>query len=138
MTKRNRRLTIERILHDVGRDERVTVAIATNPRTHANNRWQRKVSKLGPAFGDLFSSIGLQRTDSFEQREVVVAERFIDFVANPQAAQTQQRGLPQHQHLELEKVFNFRGPRPGARQQFRDNSLRVKNRFSTHLGRVRS
>ena len=84
---------------DLGRDERVAVAVATDPRPHA-----RRPGRTDPGRGaqraiDVAPHVGLQAPEHVEQAELVVAQRLGDLVAHPQLRQTQHRRLPQRQHL---------------------------------------
>jgi hypothetical protein len=140
--ERLRRLTLDGVAHDVGGDERIAVAVPADPRSHAQHGMGRR-RRVGPVPRQLADEDAVHLRHLLEQREVVVAERLVDLVAQPQAREPQHRGLPEQQDLppqrQLPRVALLADQHGavGTREEPHDLALRVEHGLAAHLGRMR-
>ena len=126
----------------VGGDERVAVPVAADPRTRSQQR-PLEQRHPGPALPQRRAQLRVQRGHHLEQRQLVVAQRLVDLVGQPEPRQPQQRGLPQREHrppepgrpLPLVELAR-RGAVPLA-HQLGDLLLHRRDRRAAHLGGVR-
>ena len=113
-----------------------------SPPIHEPGRSIGRGQQVGvrPALAQRTAQLGVDLRHDLEQREVVVAQRLLDLVGQPQPAQPQQRGLPQGEDLAPQVR------RPGALvdveatallQQVADLLLHLGDRLAPHLGGVR-
>ena len=86
-------------------DERVAVAIATDPRAHRDHFGIRD-RRIEPG-GDELLDVALEAGDRLEDARPVVTECFVDLVAHPELRQAHLGGLPQRQHLDAEPVVDL-------------------------------
>ena len=92
-----RRLAIDGVSHDLGRDERVAVSVAADPRPHRHD-----VGSIhGPVGTGGRSECALEilgeRRDHLEEAGSVVPDRLVDLVTNAQLGEPEQRRLPEQQ-----------------------------------------
>ena len=125
----------------VGGDERVAVAVAADPGAGQQHRPGQQPG-VGPALVQRAAQLGVDRRDDLEQRQVVVAQRLVDLVLQPQPGQPQQRRLPEGEHRapQLRRprgVVDLAagGPVP-LPDQVGDVPLHLRDGPAAHLGRV--
>ena len=126
----------------VGGDERVAVAVAADPRAGQQHR-PRQQPGVGPPLVQRPAQLGVEGRDDVEQRQLVVAQRLVDLVGQPQPGQPQQRRLPEGEHRAPQLgrplgVVALAHRRPVALpDELGDLPLDVGDRLAPHLGRVR-
>ncbi len=130
------------VVHDVGGDERVAVAVAADPRAH-RDRAGRVDSAAIRDRSDARGEVLCQRRDHVEQARVVVPDRFVDLVTDAQLRQTKQRRLPQQQHAHRQLVLDA-GDSIGVIatqvefvEKVRQLVENFEDRLAPYLGRVR-
>jgi hypothetical protein len=126
----------------VGGDERVAVAIAADPGTGQQHRPGQQ-PRLRPALVQGPAQLRVDGGDDVEERELVVAQRLVDLVLQPQPGQPEEGRLPEGQH----RAPQLRRPlvlveltlrRPVALpEQVGDLALHLEDRPAPHLGGVR-
>ena len=86
------------------------------------------------------SSIGLQAGNGTEEGEVVITERLVDLISHAQAAEAQDRRLPQHEHVKSKGIFHVFGSiaigAEGLSEKVGNLALRVENCLAPHFGGV--
>ena len=126
----------------VGRDERVAVAVAADPGA-GQQHGPGKQAGVGPALVQRPAELGVERGDDVEQGQVVVPQRLVDLVGQPQPRQPEQRGLPEGEHRPPELgrplgIVDLPHRRAVAlADELADLPLDVGDRLAAHLGRVR-
>ena len=139
----NRRLRADRVVEHRRGDEGIAVAVAADPRTHAEERRQppRRVEREGGA--QLRVEGCIQPGHLGQEGVAVVRQAVVDLVLHLQARQADHRRLPQLQDAALQPGLD-RGSLVGGRrhpvapiEQPRDRPLGVEDALALHLGRVR-
>ena len=82
----------------VGGDERVAVAVAADPGAGQQHRPRAAGRRRASARPAPARSSALIARDDVEKRQLVVAQRLVDLVLEPQPGQPQQRRLPEREH----------------------------------------
>ncbi len=124
----------------VGGDERVAVAVATDPRPHADHL--ARIDVDGEALGGESFDQPLDRRDDVEQAGRVVAQRLVDLVDDTQPREPHLGGLPQRQHGQFEAAIDGGTVRmlvgePGAvGEQAGNVGEHVEDGLAPHLGRM--
>ena len=134
--------TGRRLRHDLGRHERVAVAIAADPGAHADHRHAIEVG-IRIRGGQGGTDIVVQRGDHLEERGTVVPQSGDDLVGDGEPTEPDQRRLPQQQDLPADVggqcgllARRELGPRPDT-HEFGDTVLRVEDAAPTGLGGMR-
>ncbi len=124
----------------VGGHERVAVAIAADPRSHAHGPGGVDID--APPLRDEPFQVALERRDDLEQAGVVVAQRFVDLVGDAQLRHPQHRRLPQRQHEHAQPSIQLVALRRRRREIGADGKDRadvgeqVEHGLAADLGRV--
>ncbi len=125
---------------DVGRHERISVAIATDPGTHRDHT---RIGDFDAQAGrDELLDIALEAGDGLEDARPIVPKGLVDLVAHAQLRQAHLGRLPQGQHLEAEVVIDLVdltaavGSMGTSRQEVGDLVDVVENGLAPDLGRV--
>ena len=98
---------------------------------------------VGPALVQRAAQLGVDRRDDVEQRQLVVAQRLVDLVLQPQPGQPQQRRLPEGEHRapQLGRPRASSTSPPAARSRCRIRSVTCRCTceivLPPHLGGVR-
>ena len=142
MLERDRCLRPDRVFERLGDDERIAVAIAADPRAHAQERRHRDG---GTEDALQFGGKRLGQPRHLRQERVpIVGEPILDLVVHRELRDAQHRRLPQRDDLPVEAGFPFR---LFLRRQLRavaphheprDFALAVEDALALHLGRMRS
>jgi hypothetical protein len=142
-----RRLLLRGMLQRVGRDVGIAVAVAADPRTHLQERRQRRGRGTGARLarenlGDVLLHFGHQTRDAVQERGAVIGQRVFDLVDHHQPRVAQHARLPQRGHagaqLRRVVVALARGHRQVTLgQQAGDLALGVENRLALDFGRMR-
>ena len=125
----------------VGGDERVAVAVTADPRA-GQQHGPAQQTRVGPALVEGPAQLGVESGHDVEQRQLVVAQRLVDLVLQPQPGQPQQRRLPEREDRApqlprplVDVGLAEGGPVAGA-DEVGDVPLHLRDRLPAHLGRV--
>jgi hypothetical protein len=128
MIEGDRGVTVDGEADHLGRDERVAVTVAADPRTH-----RHRPAGIDGAVPDHAFEFGGDRRQGLEEAGVVVAQRLVDLVADPQLRQPQQRRLPERDDADRERLIDV-GPLGVVVDQPR--SVVEQDRLAADLGRM--
>ena len=141
VVERDRGLRPYRVLEGLGGDERISVAIAADPRAHAHER--RDVDALAERTRKPVRKRVVQARNLGQERVAVVRKPVVDFVAHRELRQAKHCRLPQRKHLPLEIGLPFLDllrRELGAiaqREEAHYLALAVEDALALHFRRVR-
>ena len=100
--KCNRRLRADRARERFADNIRIAVAIAADPRAHAQERRQPNVTRKCEVPVQHVLQRRIELRNLLEKRVAVEGEAILDLVGHLQLRQAQHRGLPQREHLSIQ------------------------------------
>ncbi len=143
MAQRDRGLPLDRGGQHLRRDVRIAVAVAADPRAHAQEHWHaiRRIELRSHAQRVL--QIHVQPGQLAQERVLIEREAVVDLVDDAQAREAQRGRLPERQHqpveLAVETLKRLARPHGGlARLEQRcDRRLALEDALALDLGRMR-
>ncbi len=142
VVERDRGVTVHGEADDVRGDERVAVTIAADPGPHRHRSARVDGFDLATTVRHHALELGGDRRQGLEQAGVVVAQRFVDLVTDPQLRHPQERRLPERDDADRERpvdVGELGVVGDVARaivEKIGDLVHHVEDRLSPHLGRM--
>ena len=101
-------LSAEGLVQNVRRDERIAVAVATDPTANAQERRDRRLGRSGLDRRQAVLEFGVEAGQLAKERIIEIGHAVGHFVQDIQTNLAQQVGLPQHQHIAAQRVVDLR------------------------------
>ena len=120
---------------------RVAVAVATNPRSGPQERFFQEL-RIGPQRLHHRPHLGIDLRNHLHEGRVVILQPHLDLVPDPQPTRPNQRGLPQHRHVQAQFVLDVAAVGglclavQAQPHQLGDPVLGIEDRAAARLGRV--
>ena len=135
MAQRGFALLPHRIFQSLRDDVRIAVAVAADPRAHAEER--RQMCPAEPLF-----KLGIEAWNLVQERRLVIAQRVLDLVSDRQTRHAQQTRLPHLHHPRRQQCIVADTLASAARalarrQQLRNRMFRVEQALAPNFGRMR-
>ena len=141
MLESSRRSARRGTLDDFAGHVRIAVSVTADPRTRPQDRFRQEPG-VRPTSAQSFANLGVDLRNHLEQRCVVVAQAYLDFILDAEAAEPDQSRLPQGQDLTAQLQIDISGFCDAQRRalavshQLGDPTLRLEHRTASSLRRV--